>query len=395
MCKLAKAGAKYFEFPMEKPVNGPIEPLPEDDRASADRESVDLALLLEAQLDARDKSPITLRGYQFDFSQFVRWCNRNGVSALPADVLSIVSYLTEASQIVTKDGAEKYSHRTLTRWVTSINHTHAASMYPPPGNNRLVSKTLRSIRRNSSREPRERRALLAVDIARIEDSLSYDTAAEALKSIRDACLFRVGFEGAFRRGELAGIQLRHIEINDRGATIRLPKSKTDQLGEGFTKYFIRQDDPRRCSVCALSRQILVRNASLSSAEDLEELVIRLSANFHRHICSQRIKYVDGSASLFTPVVWGRIRQKILNPTECHRAIMARLISAGYDPKLYGSHSLRIGFVTQAALNGATNDEIKRQTGQKSDEVLNVYKRDVDAYRQSAIHLIYGEAKFTS
>jgi integrase len=40
-------------------------------------------------------------------------------------------------------------------------------------------------------------------------------------------------------------------------------------------------------------------------------------------------------------------------------------AAGLDAKLFGAHSLRAGMATQAALNGASERSIMRQTGHKS------------------------------
>lgn len=50
-------------------------------------------------------------------------------------------------------------------------------------------------------------------------------------NVRDKAL-KLGFAGAFRRSELVGMNLEHVEFSTDGITIFLGKSKTDQNQEG-------------------------------------------------------------------------------------------------------------------------------------------------------------------
>jgi len=56
-------------------------------------------------------------------------------------------------------------------------------------------------------------------------------------------------------------------------------------------------------------------------------------------------------------------------------IKRRAAAAGLDPDLYGGHSLRAGFVTQAFKAGANSRSIRRQTGHMGDAILSVYDRE--------------------
>ena len=49
--------------------------------------------------------------------------------------------------------------------------------------------------------------------------------------------------------------------------------------------------------------------------------------------------------------------------------------AGLDPTRYAGHSLRAGFCTAAALAGKPNWQIRKQSGHKTDVMLNRYIRD--------------------
>ncbi|MHB2008337.1 MAG: tyrosine-type recombinase/integrase [Acidobacteriaceae bacterium] len=54
-----------------------------------------------------------------------------------------------------------------------------------------------------------------------------------------------------------------------------------------------------------------------------------------------------------------------------------------NPKDYGGHSLRAGFVTEASANGATDRKIMKQTGHKTVAMIHRYAREDQADRQSA------------
>lgn len=55
-------------------------------------------------------------------------------------------------------------------------------------------------------------------------------------------------------------------------------------------------------------------------------------------------------------------------------VKRRAEQAGLDPSNYSGHSLRTGFATTEAANGATERAIANQTGHKSMEVLRRYVR---------------------
>ena len=56
---------------------------------------------------------------------------------------------------------------------------------------------------------------------------------------------------------------------------------------------------------------------------------------------------------------------------------------GLDPKDFGGHSLRAGFVTSAKANGASDTGIMDHTGHKSVAMIQVYTRRVDAFQDHA------------
>ena len=110
-----------------------------------------------------------------------------------------------------------------------------------------MRRTRRNLARRLGTAPENRRkALYTEDIQRILTTLD-DTPIGA----RDRALLLVGFAGGFRRSELVGIDVKHVEPMPNGIAALLPKSKTDQRGRGRSVGILYGEDPATCPVTAL------------------------------------------------------------------------------------------------------------------------------------------------
>ena len=125
------------------------------------------------------------------------------------------------------DHAALLSRATLARRLVSIRLTHLGRGFHDPTRSELVRLTFRGIRRKHGQPQRRVSALTHSDLSAIIPSLG-----QSAKDVRDAAILLVGFAGAFRRSELAGMEYQQIEIGEQGAVIQIPRSKTDQEGHG-------------------------------------------------------------------------------------------------------------------------------------------------------------------
>ena len=66
-----------------------------------------------------------------------------------------------------------------------------------------------------------------------------------------------------------------------------------------------------------------------------------------------------------------------------RVVKAAVARIGLDPTLYGPHSLRAGFITEAGQHNVGPLVIAAQTGHRSLDSLQRYFRPVDAFRVNA------------
>jgi integrase len=288
------------------------------------------------------KSPATIRAYRTDFEDFKRFCLEHDLYFLPASPTTVALYISSRAGYL--------ASATITRRLTSISKAHqAAGCNGSPASSRhlVVSETLKGIRRAIGTAQHGKDPLLTADIRRIIASCP-----EGLPGLRDRALILIGFAGAFRRSEIAAIDLADLSFQKDGLVIDLKRSKTDQESSGRQVGIPQGADEKTCPVRALLRW-------LTEAEIRSGPVFR---SINRH---------------------GRIA-----PTGLHRdsvgwILKAAAVRAGMKSEPLGGHSLRAGCVTQAAMNGVNESDIMRQTGHRSAVTLRKYIRIGEMFTHNA------------
>jgi integrase len=170
-----------------------------------------------------------------------------------------------------------------------------------------------------------------------------------LKAARDKALLLVGFAGAFRRSELVALRVEDIMPHAHGLELLIRRSKTDQDGQGRTVFIPLARSAERCPVQALRHWLEL--AGIGEGPLFRPL------NRHDQLVGVGLALTSQSVAL---VVKNAVRS-------AKGMDAARLVSA---------HSLRAGFVTEAAVVGMQNSAIMGQTGHKSLEMLMRYVRPV-------------------
>jgi site-specific recombinase XerD len=107
-----------------------------------------------------------------------------------------------------------------------------------------VGDTIEGIQRQLGTAPKKKRAITLEVVEIILNEIK----GESLADKRDAAMISLGFAGAFRRSELAGIDVDHLTFKDSGIVLFLPKSKTDQKGEGAWKHIAYGKQKNNCPV---------------------------------------------------------------------------------------------------------------------------------------------------
>lgn len=272
----------------------------------------------------------TLKAYQADLAHFMAWGG-----SIPTNPEQVASYLA----------AHAHSHApaTLSRWLVALGKAHQMAGYVSPTGHELVRLTLRGIRRSLPRHQAQARPVLTHELRQIVRAMG-----DNLHSLRDRALLLVGFAGAFRRSELVGLTVADVEHSAQGMLLYLRRSKTDQLAGGRKIAIPRVADTALCPVTALNLWII------------------------------RAKIDRGP--IFRPINrHGQIADTALSAESVAVILKSHANAAGLDPTGYSGHSLRAGFVTSASFSGAGAENIQRQTGHSSQDMLMRYIRPASAF----------------
>lgn len=283
----------------------------------------------------------TRRTYRSAIRHYLEW---GGV--LPADESTILRYLLAYSHLL--------NPRTLALRLTALSQWHIHQSFSDPAATPNVRKTLLGIQRKNGQPARKAKALPVEDLALIVAALKQQG---TLKALRDSALLQIAYFGAYRRSEVVHLQVEHISWESEGVLITLPRSKTDQKGEGITKA-IPFGEQVCCPPSAL--RTWCRAADITSG------------------------------SIFRSInKWGHIGADALNEASLNSILTAAAVLADlpYVPQL-SSHSLRRGLATSAYRAGARFQDIKRQGGWQHDGTVQGYIEDAGRFEENAAgHLL--------
>lgn len=173
-----------------------------------------------------------------------------------------------------------------------------------------------------------------------------------ISGLRDRALLLTGFAGALRRSELVGIDVEHLQHRPEGLLLTVQRSKTDQEGAGRYIALPHGRDRHTCPVRATEAWI--------EAANLEAGALFRTVDRHGNV-GKRLQ--SGAVSLIVKSCAER---------------------AHLDPVPLSGHSLRAGFATTAAANGATERAIANQTGHRSMDMVRRYVRHGSVFTDNAV-----------
>jgi site-specific recombinase XerD len=160
----------------------------------------------------------TLRAYRADFRHYQTWCEKKGISSLPAQAEILATYVDELS----------LSHKsaTIRRRINSLGTAFKLSKNADPSKAPEVVLALKRMHRRIGRQQAQAtpltRDVLDKLLAQCDDDI---------RGLRNKVLLQLGYETMRRRSELCNFRFDDlIESSKRGPAIRLVRSKTDQEG---------------------------------------------------------------------------------------------------------------------------------------------------------------------
>ena len=355
----------------------------DEDQASS------LATYLQAAQSAN-----TLRAYRSDWVAWSAWCAAEGRTSLPADPLDVAVYLATAADTLRPDGAPAFSPSTLDRKSAAIAAVHAANGLPSPTRSDVVRLTLRGIRRARRALPKRKRPVLLQTLEALLAERPEPGWPNGVARRRDALLLLVGFAGALRRSELAGLTLEDVTVDVDARTgeplllVGLGITKTDQTGQHQQRVVLPRGSRRpTCPVCAFADwvDLLEVHREGGHAALLELLSTESAVEPSVHRCHTYRQPVAARGPLFPSVSrHGRLGSVPMSGRAVADLVQRYAERAGLDPTLFGGHSLRAGFATQAALGGASDREIMRQGRWVNPRTVHRYIRTANPLEDNAV-----------
>ncbi len=319
-----------------------------DDNLPTPFEQPDLPDILDRQIERAveyakaSRAASTRRAYQSDWAIFTGWCAQHGIEPLPAspDVVAVFAAAEADSGI---------NPNTIGRRIAAIGYYHRQAGHPAPtavpGAGKLA-EVLAGIRATHGR-PKAKKA--AADASALRDLLA-TIEGDGLREARDRALLAIGMAAALRRSELVAFDVDHVELVPDGLLLTIAHSKTDQAREG--------------QVIAIPEGKRIRPKAL-----LLDWMAR--AGHSDGPLFRRLTRSDG------------LTGNRMSDRSIARLVQRCAADAGYDPAKFAGHSLRAGFLTEAANRGATIFKMQEVSRHKSVQVLSEYVRNAERFQDHA------------
>ena len=284
-------------------------------------------------------APATRQAYASDWAIFEKWCCSRDIRTLPVTPAAVATFLSSQA-------AEGMKASTLSRRVAAIRYFHAlAGIMDPPTSSEVVRATMKGIRRTIGVAKEHKAPATSERILKMVAQTP-----ETCQGLRDRAILLLGFAGAFRRSELAALQFEDLEEVSEGLRVHICKSKTDQEGEGCVVPIVRGTEA--CPVAAVKAWLKAGG-------------IQNGPIFRRM----------GKG--------GRIFEQALTPHSIGKVVKKYAEKAGFNPDMFGGHSLRAGFLTSAAMKGASIFRMMDISRHKSVDTLRGYVRQAEEFKDHA------------
>jgi len=258
---------------------------------------------------------------------------------LPSSSNTVAAYIAECAGHL-KPGS-------IQRKLNAISEAHKAAGLDSPTHAAIVRNTLKGIRRTLRTTPTQKVPALTDDIRAMVDATD-----AGIIGARDRALILLGFAGAFRRSELVGLDIEDCAFGKEGLTVTLRRSKTDQDGLGRKIGIPYGSNPETCPVRTV--QAWAQQASINIGP--------LFRSINRY---------------------GKVHARRLSAIDVARVVKKLAERVGLDTSKYAGHSLRAGHATAAAIAGASERSIMRQTGHRSIQMVRQYIRDGSLFRENS------------
>jgi site-specific recombinase XerD len=301
-------------------------------------------------------SPNTVRSYKSMWKKFEGWCVANNLTSLPATAETISLYIADLGETV--------SFSTLDSTLAAIEAAHEKTHQTIKGDQTLYRRVRKGIRRThkENQSLKQAPALTLLNLKVVCCNLG-----NTIANCRDKAIMTLAFFGAFRRSEIASLNIDNLEFSDKGVTVSLLQSKTSDTKQ--TIYVAQARDKDICPVKAL-KEWLVCLEKHKSTQTEEENREKLSD-----------KERDTRKALFRSLLKGG---KLSHRISGHA--ISDIIKRHFGEE-YSGHSTRRGLATAAA-DAKTPIHLLKKFGRwKGADMPLRYMESANGFEDSAVAVL--------
>ena len=289
------------------------------------------------------KAKATQTAYKADWDRFCVWATQEGAMPLPASPERVAQYITWLAE----DG---YSVSAIERFLSAAGYYHRQARLDWNRGAIVIAESMRGIRNHHGIASTPKAPLELAELVTI--------CGRTNLTPHDRALLTVGWFGMLRSANLVAIEAEHlsfVRMDDKqwwvekgsldGLIIRIPKSKTDQVGAGRDVPIHAQPNTLVCPVRAL-------DAYLRASGIVSGLVFNVSRRYVSRL----------------------VKQVVADPEHKHSGVRAvdRCETCSSAAERFASHSLRRGHATTQGKRGTEERDIMRHGGWKSERVMRGY-----------------------
>ena len=293
----------------------------------------------------------TRRNRKHFWKKFEQWCEARENSPMPAEPDTVVLYLLDQAGL-----GKKKSTLNNMRW--AIDTTHQQQGLTAPTDDPEAKLQIKGLFRKMLEHlpdqvtMRKKKPITINQIRRMDFP-------RGLLGLRDKALLLLGFATGMRRSELAAVKKEHIEETEFGLRIRIPQSKSDQLGEGETVDVIRASTLRNQNHCPVSsiQELMVVNPYVHLFVRVKS-IIPPGGYRKRKMLSEPNRFIESP----------------LDGNGVYRIVKKYGAQVGLAPEDLGGHSLRAGCATYLLDKEVPPAAVQKQLRHKSFNTTQQYNR---------------------
>jgi integrase len=316
-------------------------------------------------LERGTRAPATWIAYANALRRFDAWCAGRGVPAMPATVSTFREYLLDLA-----DAGRKVS--SIRGVASAIIVAHRLRGHPLAREH--VRETLLTLRRLYPDDPKQARPILREELKALLEPMA---ASRYLPDVRDRALLALGWAGALRESEIVALDWQRLG-RGRGYVRLQSDSRNREGAHGAVIVLTRSKGAQAAAVRIVVPASDMPTAIEALARWAEVARLKPGAPVFCAIVRERTL----TANRLQPNAVARIiRRRIRN----HNALEGR--TQAEADALAGSasgHSLRAGWITQAAQDAVPEYKIRARARHKSAEQTARYIRPVTEHSDSAL-----------